>query len=92
LLLSSDFIKNSVLAFNKLSLSAGYALTIFSSLSYASNEVIKIYQTDRNYPRFYNNFLRNSDNGRSSLRITNTFSLEVTSISCGWLYFGVIFF
>jgi hypothetical protein len=30
LLLSSDFIKNSVLAFNKLSLSAGYALTIFS--------------------------------------------------------------
>jgi hypothetical protein len=36
LLLSSDFIKNSVLAFNKLSLSAGYALTIFSSLSYAS--------------------------------------------------------
>jgi hypothetical protein len=32
------------------------------------------------YVCFYNNFLRNSDNGRSSLRITNTFSLEVTSI------------
>ncbi|SSC07174.1 hypothetical protein BTURTLESOX_1603 [bacterium endosymbiont of Bathymodiolus sp. 5 South] len=48
--------------------------------NHSTNEVIKIYQTDRNYPRFYNNFLRNSDNGRSSLRITNTFSLEVTSI------------
>ncbi|CAC9536018.1 hypothetical protein [uncultured Gammaproteobacteria bacterium] len=46
----------------------------------STNEVIKIYKTDRNYPRFYNNFLRNSDNGRSSSRITNTFSLEVTSI------------
>ncbi|CAB5501019.1 hypothetical protein AZO1586I_735, partial [Bathymodiolus thermophilus thioautotrophic gill symbiont] len=46
----------------------------------STNEVIKIYKTDKNYPRFYNNFLRNSDNGRSSLRITNTFSLEVTSI------------
>jgi hypothetical protein len=31
-------IKNSVLAFNKLSLSAGYALTILSSLSYASGK------------------------------------------------------
>ena len=46
----------------------------------STNEAIEIYKTDRNYPRFYNNFLRNSDNGRSSLRITNTFSLEVTSI------------
>jgi hypothetical protein len=46
----------------------------------STNETIKIYKADRNYPRFYNNFLRNSDNGRSSLRITNTFSLEVTSI------------
>ena len=34
-------------------------------------------QTDRN---FYRNFLINSDNGRSSLRITNTFSLEVASV------------
>jgi hypothetical protein len=41
----------------------------------STNEVIKIYKTDRNYPRFYNNFLRNSDNGRSSSRITNTFSV-----------------
>jgi RHS repeat-associated protein len=48
--------------------------------NHSTNEVIKIYQTDKNYPRFYNNFLRNSDNGRSSSRITNTFSLEVTSI------------
>jgi hypothetical protein len=39
--------------------------------NHSTNEVIKIYQTDRNYPRFYNNFLRNSDNGRSSLRITS---------------------
>ncbi len=46
----------------------------------STNETIKIYKADRNYPRFYNNFLKNSDNGRSSLRITNTFSLEVTSI------------
>jgi hypothetical protein len=28
--------------------------------NHSTNEVIKIYQTDRNYPRFYNNFLRNS--------------------------------
>jgi molybdopterin molybdotransferase len=38
LLFARPFIKNSVLAFNKLSLSAGYALTIFSSLSYASGK------------------------------------------------------
>jgi hypothetical protein len=31
--------------------------------NHSTNEVIKIYQTDKNYPRFYNNFLRNSDNG-----------------------------
>jgi hypothetical protein len=36
--LSSDFIKNFVLLFNKLNLSVGYALTIFSSLSYASGK------------------------------------------------------
>jgi hypothetical protein len=35
----------------------------------STNETIKIYKADRDYPRFYNNFLRNSDNGRSSLRI-----------------------
>jgi hypothetical protein len=38
------------------------------------------YQTDRNYPKFYRNFLKNSDNGRFSLEVTNTFSLKTTSI------------
>jgi hypothetical protein len=35
----------------------------------STNETLKIYKAARDYPRFYNNFLRNSDNGRSSLRI-----------------------
>jgi hypothetical protein len=35
---------------------------------------------DRNYPRFYRNFLIESDNGRPSLRLANTFSIEITSI------------
>jgi hypothetical protein len=35
---------------------------------------------DKNYSRFYHNFLIESDNGRSSLRIANTFSLEVSSV------------
>jgi hypothetical protein len=30
--------------------------------------------------KFYRNFLIKSDNGRSSLRITNTFSLKVASV------------
>ncbi|CAC9466786.1 hypothetical protein [uncultured Gammaproteobacteria bacterium] len=46
----------------------------------STNEAIEIYQADRNYPKFYRNFLIKSDNGRSSLRIANTFSLEVSSI------------
>jgi hypothetical protein len=45
-----------------------------------ANEAIKIYQADRNYPKFYRNFLTKSDNGRFSLRVANTFSLETTSI------------
>jgi hypothetical protein len=43
----------------------------------STEEAIKIYQTDRNYLNFYRNFLIESDNGRSSLRIANTFSLLV---------------
>ncbi|CAC9461735.1 hypothetical protein [uncultured Gammaproteobacteria bacterium] len=46
----------------------------------STEEAIKIYQTDRNYLNFYRNFLIESDNGRSSLRIANTFSLKVVSI------------
>jgi RHS repeat-associated protein len=46
----------------------------------STNEAIEIYLADRNYPKFYRNFLIKSDNGRSSLRITNTFSLKVASI------------
>jgi RHS repeat-associated protein len=46
----------------------------------STNEAIKIYQADRNYPKFYRNFLTKSDNGRFSLRVANTFSLETTSI------------
>ncbi|VVH64316.1 hypothetical protein BSPLISOX_2317, partial [uncultured Gammaproteobacteria bacterium] len=46
----------------------------------STNEAIEIYQADRNYPKFYRNFLIKSDNGRSSLRITNTFSLKVASV------------
>ena len=46
----------------------------------STNEAIKIYQADRNYPKFYRNFLKNSDNGRFSLKVTNTFSLKTTSI------------
>jgi hypothetical protein len=33
----------------------------------STNEVIKIYQADRNYPKFYRNFLTKSDNGRDDL-------------------------
>jgi hypothetical protein len=36
----------------------------------STNEAIEIYLADRNYPKFYRNFLIKSDNGRSSLRIT----------------------
>ncbi|VVH57177.1 hypothetical protein BSPCLSOX_2611 [uncultured Gammaproteobacteria bacterium] len=46
----------------------------------STEEAIKIYQADRNYLNFYRNFLIKSDNGRSSLRIANTFSLKVASI------------
>ncbi|VVM18580.1 hypothetical protein BSPWISOXPB_3499, partial [uncultured Gammaproteobacteria bacterium] len=41
---------------------------------------MEIYRADRNCPKFYRNFLIKSDNGRSSLRITNTFSLKVDSV------------
>jgi hypothetical protein len=47
----------------------------------STEEAIKIYQTDRNYLNFYRNFLIESDNGRSSLRIANTFSLKVVSMA-----------
>jgi RHS repeat-associated protein len=46
----------------------------------STNVAMEIYRANRNYPNFYRNFLINSDNGRSSLRITNTFSLEVASV------------
>jgi hypothetical protein len=46
----------------------------------STNIEMEIYRADRNYPNFYSNFLINRDNGRSSLRITNTFSLEVASV------------
>ncbi|SSC08931.1 RHS repeat-associated core domain-containing protein [bacterium endosymbiont of Bathymodiolus sp. 5 South] len=46
----------------------------------SANEAMEIYRADRNYPKFYRNFLIKSDNGRSSLRITNTFSLKVDSV------------
>jgi hypothetical protein len=46
----------------------------------STNEAIEIYKMDRNYPRFYRNFLIESDNGRPSLRLANTFSLEIISI------------
>jgi hypothetical protein len=39
----------------------------------STNETIKIYKADRDYPRFYNNFLRNSDNGRSSVLFQATY-------------------
>jgi hypothetical protein len=39
-----------------------------------------IYRTDGNYLGFYRNFVGRSDNGRSSLRLANTFSLKITSI------------
>jgi hypothetical protein len=44
----------------------------------STNEAIKIYQTDRNYPKFYRNFLKNSDNGRFSLKVTNTYFHDVS--------------
>jgi hypothetical protein len=50
---------------------------------YRVSKAIKIYRADGNYPKFYRNFLIKSDNGRSSLRITNTFSLKVTFIVKG---------
>jgi hypothetical protein len=35
----------------------------------STQEAIKIYKADRDYPRFYRNFLIKSDNGRFSLRV-----------------------
>jgi hypothetical protein len=46
----------------------------------STQKAIKIYQTDGNYPGFYRNFVGHSDNGRSSLRLANTFSLKIVSI------------
>ncbi len=46
----------------------------------STEEAIKIYRADGNYPKFYRNFASGSDNGRSSLRIANTFSLKIASI------------
>ncbi len=46
----------------------------------SAKEAMEIYRTDRNYPKFYRNFVGSSDNGRSSLRLANTFSLKIVSI------------
>ncbi|VVM27394.1 hypothetical protein BSPWISOXPB_10366 [uncultured Gammaproteobacteria bacterium] len=46
----------------------------------STKKAIEIYRADGNYPKFYRNFVGSSDNGRSSLRIANTFSLEIVSI------------
>ncbi|VVH58594.1 hypothetical protein BSPCLSOX_739 [uncultured Gammaproteobacteria bacterium] len=46
----------------------------------SAKEAIEIYKADGDYPKFYRNFVGNSDNGRSSLRLANTFSLKITSI------------
>jgi hypothetical protein len=43
-------------------------------------KAIEIYKADGDYPKFYRNFVGNSDNGRSSLRLANTFSLKINSI------------
>ncbi|CAC9570535.1 RHS repeat-associated core domain-containing protein [thiotrophic endosymbiont of Bathymodiolus puteoserpentis (Logatchev)] len=51
-----------------------------SIINPSTQEAMRIYRTDKNYSRFYHNFLIESDNGRSSLRIANTFSLEVSSV------------
>ncbi|WP_241502550.1 RHS repeat-associated core domain-containing protein, partial [Bathymodiolus azoricus thioautotrophic gill symbiont] len=51
-----------------------------SIINPSTQEAMRIYRTDKNYSRFYRNFLIESDNGRSSLRIANTFSLEVSSV------------
>jgi hypothetical protein len=40
----------------------------------STQKAIKIYRTDGNYLGFYRNFVGRSDNGRSSLRLANTFS------------------
>ena len=45
-----------------------------------TNKIIKIYQADGDYQKFYRNFVGGSNNGRSSLRIANTFSLKIVSI------------
>jgi hypothetical protein len=37
----------------------------------STQEAIKIYKADRDYPRFYRNFLIKSDNGRFSLSSLN---------------------
>ncbi|CAC9434926.1 hypothetical protein [uncultured Gammaproteobacteria bacterium] len=52
----------------------------YHAINPSVSKAIKIYRADGNYPKFYRNFLIKSDNGRSSLRITNTFSLKVTFI------------
>jgi hypothetical protein len=45
----------------------------------STKKAIEIYRADGNHPKFYRNFVGSSDNGRSSLRIANTFSLEIVS-------------
>jgi hypothetical protein len=48
----------------------------------SAKEAIEIYKADGDYPKFYRNFVGNSDNGRASLRLANTFCLKITSIKC----------
>ncbi|SGZ99442.1 insecticidal toxin complex protein [Bathymodiolus thermophilus thioautotrophic gill symbiont] len=45
-----------------------------------ANIIIMTYEFDRNYLTFRKDFLYESDNGRSSLRIAHAFSLKVASI------------
>jgi hypothetical protein len=55
----------------------------------SAKEAMEIYRTDRNYPKFYRNFVGSSDNGRSSLRLANTFSLKIVSIKLDDTKIGV---
>ncbi|CAB5496568.1 RHS repeat-associated core domain-containing protein [Bathymodiolus thermophilus thioautotrophic gill symbiont] len=45
-----------------------------------ANIIITTYESDQNYSTFREDFLNESDNGRSSLRIAHAFGLEVTFV------------
>ncbi|AYQ56513.1 hypothetical protein MS2017_0785 [Bathymodiolus thermophilus thioautotrophic gill symbiont] len=71
------------LGMSKIAKSSGYLPRTFlrkQVVNDAAEKILKTYELDKNYSQFRENFLLKSDNGRSSLRISDAFGLEITSV------------